>query len=100
MNLKHEKFEVIAVDYNDFDKFIKEIYQIDYEIIVDEELNNDSHKLFQIKKEELKEWDKEKLKKFLKSNGKDESWCAKLLLTDLCNQDLIEPGWYLIKVCW
>ena len=100
MELKHETIqEVHCVDYGDFDEFINRIYNVkDYSIITNEELNNDSHKLFHVVKEKLEDWDKETLERFIK--GEDPSWVTQILLQDLCNRDLIEPGRYLIEVCW
>jgi hypothetical protein len=96
--LKLKKQVFFEVDYNDLDQFISDFYGVYYEFVADQECSNDSQHTFNIKKEKLAEYDQNKLNEFV--NGKSRTYIARILLADLCNKDIIEPGKYLIKVCW
>lgn len=40
MRLKHKKETVFFVDYKDFDNFVSEVYNCDYEFVAEHEANN------------------------------------------------------------
>ena len=97
--LKKTEVKHYKVDYGDWDDFVQEVYgNSRYEIVADEEANNDSCLEFTIKKEELHKYDADKLAKF--KNGEYVSYMTRTLMTDLCNQGLIPEGKYLIKISW
>jgi hypothetical protein len=97
MKLKSKKIEVIQITYSEFNKFVKKIYNVkDYSVAYEHAWSNDSSYKFDIKKRTLQESELQKLKNF-----KDDFTCSvATILTDLCNRDYIEPGTYLIDVCW
>lgn len=102
MKLKYIEKIVREVDYNDLDDFINIVYHKSprtFEVVADQEWGNDEDHEIQIKKEEIKhDWDKDKLVQWnITGRG---NYLLRLLLTDLCNRDLLEPGTYLIKVSW
>ena len=98
MELKHEKVEYIEVEYRDLQQFIKDVYKKNFSFVADNECQNDSQHTFIVKKEELDDYDKEKLKKFKKTGVYD--YITSILLTDMCNRGIIEEGMYLITVMW
>jgi hypothetical protein len=98
-NLPIEKKEFYVIDYNDLEDFIIDHYNIeDFSFVADYELCNFIIKHFEIKKEKLTKWDQEKLDKF--KTTEDYNYISHVLMTDLCNNDIIPEGNYLIKVFW
>jgi hypothetical protein len=96
--LKFEEVNYRAVDYNDWDKFIAEVYGVpDYSITADEEYGNDENHEFRARKEPLDTYDANKIVKLKEGRG---SYTTSVLMNDLCNRGLIEEGTYLIKVSW
>lgn len=94
-----EKFEVISVDYGDLDNLVKEVYNNeDYEFVADEEMGNDSQKLYKDITGSLEDYDEKELERF--KSGERHSYNTRVILEDLCRNGHIEPGNYLIKVCW
>lgn len=94
-----KRVSYLQVSYRDIGKFIQEVYGIPYyNPVATEEWSNDSCHEITVKNEELDNWDLEKLEKV--KVGKEPSWSFRAVMTDLCNRDLIEPGDYLIDVCW
>lgn len=89
----------IEMEYGELEKLIKQTYGKAYEFVAEEELMNDVIKSFIVKKETLNEWDQVALDKF-KATGRTGGWRTNVLLTDMCNQGLIEEGNYLIIVSW
>lgn len=98
--LKLKKSMVFEVDYYDLDTFINDYYGTGdrYEIVADDELMNDISKKFNIRKRELGQYDMNKIAAF--KNGGRGSYMTHTLLTDLCNNDVIEPGTYLVNISW
>jgi hypothetical protein len=87
----------------DFDNFIRSVYGQPYEVVPDEEWNNDSSHRFVVEKKPytdnvLDMYDLKKLDTFI-NTGKS-SYIAHILFRDLANRDLIEPGVYVINVSW
>ena len=79
-------------------KFIKEQYGQNFNFVCDEECSNDSQHEYEVEKEELDEYNIEKLNKF-KETGKH-LYLIRIILTDMCNNELIKEGTYLVDVCW
>ena len=96
--LKCTKETKIVVDCNDLQDFIEEVYGQIYEIVAEEEWNNYESHNFTISKEDINSYDLPKLNFFKKGNPKQYS--LRVILQDLCNQDFIEEGDYLINVYW
>ena len=94
-----------VMDSNEFDALVREFYELPaerYRFIESEEMNNDTDKVFmKVKKDQLNEWDAEKLRVFKYTYGKSEGmWITWTLFTDMCNNDFIPEGNYLIQVSW
>ena len=98
MQLKHTVRSYFVVDYHDLDNLLREYYPGWDTIISDQELHNDMEHAIWVQKEEISEYDIDDLEK--SKAGKHVSWCLNTLMTDLCNRDIIEPGDYLITICW
>jgi hypothetical protein len=97
------KYEVVTnkvVDYSDWDKFINECYGIShYEVVPFEQLNNYSCKNITAgPKKELDKYDKVELNDLLE--GKNVEWITNIVVQDLVNKDLLEPGDYLLNIFW
>jgi hypothetical protein len=71
-----------------------------YNVVADQEWNNDSSYTGYAEKAPLDNYDQKKLDEFKASHGKKGSYMLNILLSDCTNQGLIEPGKYLIKVSW
>lgn len=98
MELPFKERTYLEVDYKDIEKFIRQEYGIEYEMISGEEWNNDSSHDFDVCKGIIDEYDQAKLNNWLNSN--EEQWLLNTILRDLCNKDKIKEGWYLIGVSW
>lgn len=99
MQLKAEQKVTFHVDCYDLDEFITHHYApIDYCFVADMESSNDvSHTFGLTFGDKLSKWDIEKIEKFKQGKG---SYMTATLLQDLCNRGLIDPGLYVINVCW
>ena len=99
MPLKVNKKTVLKVSYNDLETFIFEVYGAEYEILPGEECSNGSHKKYLVEKEVLDEYDLERLNNW--RMGEDiPDFLLSTILTDLCNNDKIEAGEYIVNVSW
>lgn len=98
--LKFKEKTYKEVDYYDLEELINKTYnKKDFSIVVDLELGNDSYTTMSVEKEEIDEYDKGKLIEF--KNGNDETgWMTSILMTDMCNKDIIPEGEYLIHTSW
>lgn len=100
MKLNHIKKSVIEVDYNDFDRFVNEIYfkPNEYEFVADHEANNYSSYIFRVNGKISEDpWTQEEIKSI--RSGKPTRNTG-LLLNLLCADGHIEAGEYLINVFW
>lgn len=86
---------IISCSWKDLERFIQEIYnKPDYDIVGNEEWDNDSEYRFDVKQSvEISLADYKKKYLF-------ESFSLNCILQDLCNRKLIPEGTYLINVCW
>lgn len=88
-----KKITYIEMDYHEFDELVKEKYGIETEFVANQEANNDSEYSFNVDGKlsdyQREDWEE---KNFQYGNG--------LLLNKLCEDGHIEPGKYLITVCW
>jgi len=88
---------VHLIDASDFDQFVREVYkQREYSFQADEEVGNDTEKLYQ---DITKEVDDEDSITEFKKTGRY-SCLSRSLLEDLCRQGLIVPGDYLIQLSY
>lgn len=88
---------MFEVDWHDLEEAINKHYGKDYEFVPDIECGNDSSHDFRVDGK-VNQYDQERLDEF-KETG-DYNFLAGTLLNDLCRQGLIEPGDYLVQVCW
>lgn len=101
MKLKHDIEIVRTVECSDLEEFIRLMYNVSaeyYSFTIDVECGNDSTIEFFVKKEVLDSYDKKQLEAW--KGGQGGGYMTQLLLTDLCNQELIDEGNYYIRVCW
>ena len=96
MELKSKKRIVIEVDYNDLENVIKDYYGHDFEIVADQEVGNESTLNIMVKKKELDKWSTKDMEEF-QNTGRGNFMLYKIL-TDLCNNDVIEEGQYIISI--
>lgn len=98
MPLRCKIVSTIAVDYNDLERFIKEIYGQDYEIPSQEEKGNDCTITYEMRVEPLSDYQERKLGEFCQ--GKNVSYALRIILQDLVNNGMILPGNYSIHISW
>lgn len=97
--LKARQVTYLEVDYNDLERFIKQIYDREYEIPCGEGMDSGDSVNFRIIKKPLDQYDKDGLTRWLRGRDSEEL-ILRIILTDLCNNDFIDPGSYLISVSW
>jgi hypothetical protein len=101
MTLKYETQTVRKVDSDDIDELINNaIPNLDppFECVACEEWNNDSEHTFTVTNMPEK-WDKKEVKE-IKATGRWGNYKLGAILNVLCEEGQIEPGEYLISVCW
>lgn len=96
--LKCKKETRIVVNECELDEFIEEVYGVNYEPTAREEWSNDTEHCFILKKKLLDDYDTKKIRAL--ESGKPEDYSLRVIMTDLCNKNLIEEGTYTISVSW
>jgi hypothetical protein len=109
--LKAKKEVVFRVNYGDLDEFIREAYgleykaheggyggQYPYDFAASEESANDSSHSFSVEPEAPDKYEAQQIAEM--KSGKFQTFITSALLSDLCHRGLIEPGEYIIDVCW
>ena len=99
MELKVNKKTVLKVDYNDLESFILDVYGVEYEIAPNEECSNGTNERYVIDKEEIREYDRNNLIHWQYGNC-NPSFILRTIMIDLCNNDKIEAGEYIVNVSW
>jgi len=98
------KKQVIEMDYNELEDLIRRTYGHNLEVPCDLEAGNDSAHTFNFKVEPwivgnvLHDYGIKKLEKF-KATGEGE-YLTCILMQDMVNNGVLEPGDYLINICW
>lgn len=94
-----ETFHVL--EYHEFDKLVNEHLKPpqEYEVVPDQEWNNDESHTFSISPDDYSDDDQKELQEFLR--GEVEQWMSPaVLLGELAARGVIPWGEYLIEVCW
>ena len=87
-----------TIDYGDLDEIIQEEYNCpNFTSVLGQ--SNDSTIDLTITGD-FDNWDELSLLEFLKDHYQDEYSTTRILMNDLCRKGLIEPGNYLISICW
>ena len=95
--LKCEKKVMISVDYNDLDRFIQDEFNLpNFELVADEELNNDTTKTFNVDAEEMNQ---KELVGILRGT-KSTQYQTRQLLCQLCFEGKLEAGEYAVNISW
>lgn len=97
-NFKFKRIEYFETEYEEFEELIKKVYEQNYDYICDTECGNDSSQSYMVQSNELDKYDEKAINIFIES-GRYNNMVA-VLLNDLCRRKIIEPGNYLIHVCW
>lgn len=92
------KIEAYDLEYNELNDLIEEIYGKKFDFLGDRESGNDITHRFDVEKKELDEYEIEQLNDW-KIRG-TYNWVTDIVLMDMCNNDHIPPGIYLVNVCW
>lgn len=98
--LRVEEQTVFVCDYFEMERFIKEHYPNlpkTWNLLAQQEWPNDSYHHYHIVKEKLESYDQDDLEEFKKSG---EGAGLHVILTDLCNRNELNPGIYVVHVCW
>lgn len=99
MELKVNKKTILKVDYSDLETFIDEVYDVRYEIPCGEETGDGSNLKYLVEKEVLDKYDLKRLNNW-RMGESEGSFLLSTILTDLCNNDKIEAGEYIVNVSW
>ncbi len=90
---------VISGDYNDLEEIVMKHYGREWSLVADQEMGNDSTFEAKITKDEaLDEYELEDIAEF-KATGESQ-YLAPVIMQDLCNAGLLEPGEYTIRISW
>lgn len=92
--MNFEKKTYFTLSYSDLDEAISEEFEIDFEMVPEEELMNSIKKHFHVEPQTLNSYDKEKIK------AKRYSFLTGSLLNEMCYRGKIPPGDYLVEVYW
>lgn len=92
------KKQIIEMEYSELEELVKKVYGIEWSLVADQELGNDSSYSVEISKEEIDGYEIGRLEAWKK--GKFVGWLAPWIMTDLCNNGHLEPGDYLIQISW
>lgn len=91
-----EKQIVYSIDYSNLDSLIKKIYDVDVESALCQK--NDSTLSVSVDGTQS-DYDKKDLVEFFSTKIQEYN-TLRLLLNDMCRKDMIEPGDYIINICW
>jgi len=90
---------VHTIEYYKFNELVEDHLDIEYEIVADEELRNDSTRsLGPVPSKYWNEDDEEKLAKVLA--GEKAMYSSRLLAHELCRRGVIPPGNWQVTICW
>lgn len=98
--LETKKICYLEVDYHDLQNLIDQTFpDINFDVVADSEWNNDSHYSISVEGYSKDGLNKTEINDILE--GKYEDFFGIYSIMDaLCVKGLIEPGDYLIRVCW
>lgn len=94
-----EKKQYFVMEYKELDELVSSTYGKDYQVVAEEELNNDTSITVTAKREQLEEWQMNSLKEWI-SGKKYKAPTVYTLFTDMANNSVLQEGDYLIYVCW
>lgn len=95
-----QKKEVFSADYSDIEELVQTHYGVDdWSFTEDTESGNDTSHEFTVARDAQNEWNKRDIQAFRDSDGK-KVYMVSALLNDMCDAGLLEPGEYVIRVCW
>jgi len=98
-SLHYTETLVNITSYYDLEAFINAYYGIGhYSFCADQNPHSDSMHMFHVKKQDIDSYDLGKLETF--KNKGETSYITSTILADLCNNDALMPGKYLIDVSW
>ena len=100
--MKTTSVTVLKVNYNELERCINEFLKSkdykgeEFEFVSDHECGNDSDHEFKV--EPISDLDLKSLTASIKK-GKL-TWATHRILDYMCKEKVIEPGTYLVQVCW
>jgi hypothetical protein len=88
------------LEYYELEALINEHYrsQRQYNFVADVECGNGTSHKYVVEKEQLLSYDLTRLAQF--ASGERTTYVTRILLTDLCNRDILPAGTYIIRVSW
>lgn len=95
--LKTEKKTVLKVDCYALDEFVQAITGHSLDFVCTQECGNDTDHEFNVDGK-VDKWARESYEKHCK--GDTQCYSASYILNCLCADGHIEPGTYLVSVCW
>lgn len=97
--MKYTEKTYFLVDAYDLDEAIVAHYGLSsFDSAAVEKWRNDSSNSFVIKKEALEDYEQDEISAL--KNGEEGDCSVHIILTDMCNADVIPAGEYLVSVCW
>jgi len=97
--LKMKSKRIHEVEYHHLDAFISAEYDVNFEVVADQELSNDSAKTMTIRGEVPTEDDLERLQQ-INHTKIVPPFSLRMLMENLCFRGRLPAGDYVIKVSW
>jgi hypothetical protein len=98
--LKVTQMKSYHIDYEEFDKYVQEVYGKSFNFASDQEASNYSIHDFSVSKKKLDVYNQKKMNAWLTGKGDEDSFVAGVILNDLCNKGLVKSGYYVVSVSW
>jgi hypothetical protein len=99
VELKHKIETIYSVDSSDFEEFVQEKLNHRYDFVQASECANDSNHRYKVN-EEIKDYSLREAEKFIEEGWPGGWFNAGDVLNALLLKGHIEPGTYIISVCW
>jgi hypothetical protein len=93
-----KKTTVIEVDYKELEDLIKDTYRHEFDIVADQEWNNDESHSVEFQKGVSDNYTRRTVDTFKKDGSGN--FVLYALMQDMVNEGILEEGQYLIGICW
>lgn len=94
-----KKSEYIEMEYSELESLIQKEFNLpyDFNLPCDLETSNDTTHTFTAERKPLETYESSNFEAALK---KEKSFMTGTFINELCNRGKLEPGKYLINICW
>lgn len=83
----------------EFEFIVLGAYGIQYDVAMDNEMDNDTNVVFNAKKG-MSEWEKNEIARWRSSGGEKGTYMLHCIVADLCEHGILPEGDYVLTVSW